>query len=59
MKKIALTHIALAATVIFSVGTLTGCDYCQPLALASIVFMIIKRGLSSENKRALSEHFAS
>ena len=58
MKKIALTDIALAATVIFSVGTLTGCDYCQPLALASIVFMIIKRGLSSENKRAQHESLA-
>lgn len=59
MKKIALTHIALAATVMFSVGTLAGCDYCQPLALASLIFMAIMRWLPSENKRALSEHFAS
>ena len=59
MKKITSTDIALVATVIFSVGTLTGCDYCQPLALATIVFMIIKRVMSSENKPALSGQLAS
>lgn len=55
MKKIALTDIALAATVIFSVGTLTGCDYCQPLALASFTLMAITRWLPSDNKRAQHE----
>lgn len=59
MKKIASTDIALAAAVIFGVGMLTGCDYCQPMALASIIFMIIKRWLPTENKRTQHEYLAS
>lgn len=59
MKKIALTDIVLAAAVLFSIGMLTGCDYCQPLALASIIFMVIKRWMPSGNKRTQFEYFAS
>ena len=55
MKSITSTRIALAATIRFGVGLRAGCDYCLPLALASLIFTMTQRCLPSDNKRAQYE----
>ena len=41
MKNNVLTNTAFAAATVFSVGALVGCDYCQPLLLASVIYLVI------------------
>jgi hypothetical protein len=55
MKNINSTEIAITAAAVFSIGTLAGCDYCLPLALALLIFTMTQRCLPSDNKRAQYE----
>jgi hypothetical protein len=59
MKNTALTSTAFAAASVFSVGVLAGCDYCQPLLLASAIILVMVRWLPSANKSTQYENYAS
>jgi len=59
MKHNALTNTAFAAATVFSVGVLAGCDYCQPLLLASVITLVIARWLPALNQNTQHENFAS
>jgi hypothetical protein len=58
MKNTVLTATAFAAATVFSVGVLTGCDYCQPLLLASVITLVIARWLPAVNQNTQHENFA-
>ena len=59
MKNTALTRTAFAAASVFSVGVLAGCDYCQPLLLATVITLVIERWLPSAHRATHYENFAS
>ena len=59
MKKIALIDTIFAAATVFSVGVMAGCDYCQPLLLASVIVLFIERWLSAANPNTQHKIFAS
>ncbi len=59
MKNTALTRTAIAAASVFSVGVLAGCDYCQPLLLATVIYLVIDRWLPSKHRATHYENFAS
>lgn len=59
MKKTALTNTAFAAASIFSLGVLVGCDYCQPLLLASVITLVIARWLPSAHRGTLHKNCAT
>lgn len=59
MKNTALTNTAFAAASVFSVGVLAGCDYCQPLLLATVITLVIARWLPAANPNTHYENFAS
>lgn len=39
-------NIFLSTTVILAVGVLTGCQYCEPLLMATLVIGVIYKGLA-------------
>ena len=59
MKNNTFTKIAFAAASVFSVGVLSGCDYCQPLLLASVITLVIARWLPSANQTTHYKNYAS
>ena len=59
MKNTVLTTTTFVAATVFSVGVLAGCDYCQPLLLASVITLVIEHWLPSANHRTHNENFAS
>ena len=59
MKNTALTNTTLAAATVFGAGVLADCDYCQPLLLASVVYLVIKRWLPSANQKTQYQNFPS
>ena len=40
------TSIFLAITAVLAVGVLTGCQYCEPLLMATLVIGVINKGLA-------------
>ena len=59
MNNTALTSTAFAAASVFSVGVLAGCDYCQPLLLAAVIYLVFARRLPSAHRATHYEDFAS
>ena len=59
MKNTALTNIAIAAAIVLCVGVLAGCDYCQPLLLASAIYLVVTHWLPSANQSTQYQNFAS
>jgi hypothetical protein len=59
MKNTALTRTAFVAASVFSVGVLAGCDYCQPLLLATAITLVIERWLPASHRGTHYENFAS
>ena len=51
----------LAITTILAVGVLTGCQYCEPLLMATLVIGLINKGLAyspfAGSMRAVSKNF--
>ena len=59
MTNNALTKTAFAAASVFSVGVLAGCEYCQPLLLASVITLVIAHWLPAAIKNTQHENFVS
>jgi len=38
-------NIFLAITTVLAVGVLTGCQYCEPMLMATLVIALINKGL--------------
>ena len=55
------SNLFLAITTVLAVGVLTGCQYCEPLLMATLVIGLINKGLAyspfAGSMRAESEHF--
>lgn len=53
-------NIFLSITVLLAVGVLTGCQYCEPLLMATLVIGLIHKGLAyspfSESTCADTKH---
>jgi hypothetical protein len=39
-------NIFLAITTVLAVGVLTGCQYCEPMLMATLVIALIKKSLT-------------
>ena len=39
-------NIFLAITTVLAVGVLTGCQYCEPMLMATLVIALINKGLA-------------
>jgi hypothetical protein len=49
------SSITFVAATVLSVGVLAGCEYCQPLLLATVTYMAIKPWLpKTNNKQTIS-----
>jgi hypothetical protein len=59
MKNTTLIRTAFVAATVFSVGVLAGCDYCQPLLLATVIYLAIERWLPASHRVTHYENFAS
>ena len=59
MNNSVLTKTALAAASVFSVGVLAGCDYCQPLLLATVIYLVIAHWLPAAQQGDHYKNFAS
>ena len=59
MKNTALTRTAFAAATVFSGGVLAGCDYCQPLLLATVMTLVITRWMPAAKPNTHYENYAS
>lgn len=59
MKNTTITNISLAAATVFSAGVLAGCEYCQPLLLATVVYLVITNWLSSDRRNIHTEYSAA
>ena len=59
MNNKTLTNTAFAAASVFSVGVLAGCDYCQPLLLATVITLVIAHWLPAVQQGSHYENFAS
>ena len=53
--------VFLSTTVLLAVGVLTGCQYCEPLLMATLVIGLINKGLAyspfAGSMGAESKHF--
>ena len=52
-------HFTFAAATVFSVGVLAGCDYCQPLLLATVMTLVITRWMPAAKPNTHDENYAS
>ncbi|MGD8933849.1 MAG: hypothetical protein PVF35_03660 [Gammaproteobacteria bacterium] len=59
MKNTTITNITIAAAAVFSAGVLAGCEYCQPLLLATVVYLVIDRALPSNGRIGHNKYFVS
>ena len=59
MKNTTLTSTAFVAATVFSGGVLAGCDYCQPLLLATVITLVIARWLPAAHRGSHYGNFAS
>ena len=59
MNTTATPKTAFAAATVFSVGVLAGCDYCQPLLLATVIYLLIERWQPAAKPSTHYENFAS
>jgi hypothetical protein len=59
MKNTTITNSAIAAATVFSAGVLAGCEYCQPLLLATGVYLVIAIWLTSDRRNIQTEYSAS
>jgi hypothetical protein len=59
MKNTTITNIAIAAATVFSAGVLAGCEYCQPLLLATVVYLVIANWLPSYRRNIQTEYSAA
>ena len=55
------SNLFLAITTVLAVGVLTGCQYCEPLLMATLVIGLINNGLAyspfARSVSAESKHF--
>jgi hypothetical protein len=56
MRTKTITNISIAAATVFSTGVLAGCEYCQPLLLATLVYLVMASWLPSHSRGNQSEY---
>jgi hypothetical protein len=59
MKNTSITNTAIATATVFSTGVLAGCEYCQPLLLATLVYLVITSWLPTRRRNNQNEFCAS